>query len=297
MQRQQLFLVAIVSVLMQSAVPVLVKSTEANEYAIGSFRLAIAIAGITPLVLMRGHLFALNRRQWLQLVLIGTTFGAHWLLYFFSIKLATAAIAALTITTYSVQYLILAWIFNGERVAPFEWLAIAVCFAGALVVSPGFSLENTVSLGIGIGLLSALCYASLPLLHQRAHGIGTLERTWGQFFFALIIFLPLLGEANWSGLVAPDYYKLIALGVVCTLFAHGLWVKTTTELPALYSSMIYYLYLPGALIGSAVFLQEPITGRKLLGISMVFGASIGLTLYRMLRAKRLAQQESGLSST
>ncbi len=294
MTRQQLFGVAIISVLMQSTVPVLVKSTEANEFAIGCFRLAVAIAGITPLVLLRSHLLALSRPQWLQLLIIGTTFGAHWLLYFFSIKLATAAIAALTITTYSVQYLILAWLFNGERVAPFEWLAIGLCFTGCLVVSPGFSLENQVSLGIAIGLCSALCYAALPLLHQRAHGIGTLERTWGQFFFALIIFLPVLGEANWSQLAAPDYYKLITLGVVSTLFAHGLWVKTSTELPALYSSMIYYLYLPGALIGSAVFLDEPFTPRKILGVSLVLGASVGLTLYRLLRARRLARIEAGL---
>lgn len=285
MPRQQLILVAIASVFMMSAVPVLVKSTAANEYSIGIFRLAVAIIALTPLVLFNGRLRTLDAGQWRQLALIGTVFGVHWLLYFFSIKLATAAIAALTITTYSVQYLILAWLFNGERVTPVEWLAIGLCFVGCLVVSPGFSLQNDVSLGIAAGLVSALGYAALPLLHQRAMSIGTLERTWGQFFFALIVFLPLWGKTEWD-LQATDYYQLLALGIVCTLFAHGLWVKSSTELPALHSSMIYYLYLPGALTGSAVFLDEPFTARKLLGCALVVGASAGLSLYRYRRSRQ-----------
>lgn len=284
MTKPRLILLGVIAVLTMSAVPVLVKSTSANEYTVGIARLAIAIAAFMPLVLLRGHLLRLTGKQWLQLLVIGLVFGLHWLSYFMSIKLATAAIAALTVLTYSVQYLILAYLFNGERVAPIEWLAIGLCFAGCVVVAPDFSIENDVSLGIAIGLLSALLYAALPLLHQRASAIGTLERTWGQFFFALLIFLPLWGRANWN-LQPVDVQQLLVLGLLCTVISHGLWVKTTTELPAIYSSMIYYLYLPGALIGSALFLGEPITPVKVLGCAMVFGSSAALSLYRYRRSR------------
>lgn len=284
MTKPRLILLGVIAVLTMSAVPVLVKSTSANEYTVGIARLAIAIAAFMPLVLFRGHLLRLTGRQWLQLLVIGLVFGLHWLSYFMSIKLATAAIAALTVLTYSVQYLILAYLFNGERVAPIEWLAIGLCFAGCVVVAPDFSIENDVSLGIAIGLLSALLYAALPLLHQRASAIGTLERTWGQFFFALLIFLPLWGRANWD-LQPVDVQQLLVLGLLCTVISHGLWVKSTTELPAIYSSMIYYLYLPGALIGSALFLGEPITPVKVLGCAMVFGSSAALSLYRYRRSR------------
>jgi drug/metabolite transporter (DMT)-like permease len=284
MTKPRLILLGVIAVLTMSAVPVLVKSTSANEYTVGIARLAIAIAAFMPLVLLRGHLLRLTGKQWLQLLVIGMVFGLHWLSYFMSIKLATAAIAALTVLTYSVQYLILAYLFNGERVAPIEWLAIGLCFAGCVVVAPDFSIENDVSLGIAIGLLSALLYAALPLLHQRASAIGTLERTWGQFFFALLIFLPLWGRANWD-LQPVDVQQLLVLGLLCTVISHGLWVKTTTELPAIYSSMIYYLYLPGALIGSALFLGEAITPVKVLGCAMVFGSSAALSLYRYRRSR------------
>jgi drug/metabolite transporter (DMT)-like permease len=282
MPKSKLILVGVIAVLTMSAVPVLVKSTAANEYTVGIARLGIAVIAFMPMVALRGHLLKLTRRQWLQLVIIGVMFGFHWLTYFMSIKLATAAIAALTILTYSVQYLILAYLFNGEKVTPIEWLAIGVCFAGCIVVAPDFSLSNDVSLGIAIGLLSALFYAAMPLLHQRASGIGTLERTWGQFFFALLVFIPLWGRANWE-LTRLDVSQLLVLGLVCTVFSHGLWVKASTELPALYASMIYFLYLPGALIGSALFLGEPITPVKILGCVLVFGSSAALAIYRYRR--------------
>ncbi len=267
-----------------SMVPVLVKSTDANTITVGLARLGIAVLAFAPIVAFRGHLLRLNTTQWLQLLLIGLVFGLHWLTYFLSIKLATAAIAALTIITYSAQYLVLAWFFNGERVAPVEWLAIAVCFVGCVIVSPELSLGNETALGITVGLVSALLYAAMPLLHQRARSIGTLERTWGQFFFALLIFLPLLGQANWD-LDQSDIYQLLVLGLLCTVVSHGLWVKTSTELPAIYSSMIYYLYLPGALIGSVLFLGEEVTTRKLLGCALVFAASAALSLYRYQRSR------------
>ncbi|MEH6586986.1 MAG: DMT family transporter [Halioglobus sp.] len=284
MANTRLILIGVIAVLTMSAVPVLVKSTAANEYTVGIARLGIAVLAFMPLIVLRGHLLRLSGKQWLQLVIIGVVFGLHWLTYFMSIKLATAAIAALTILTYSVQYLILAYFFNGEKVAPIEWLAIGLCFAGCVVVSPEFSLSNDVSLGIAIGLLSALLYAAMPLLHQRAKDIGTLERTWGQFFFALLVFLPLWSKANWD-LQQIDIYQLLVLGLLCTVVSHGLWVKTSTELPAIYSSMIYFLYLPGALIGSALFLGEPITPIKVLGCTMVFGSSAALSLYRFRRSR------------
>ncbi len=286
MTSPRLLLTGIVAVLTMSAVPVLVKSSVSNEVTIGISRLGIAAMIFTPFILRRGHLPDLSPAQWGKLVVIGVVFGLHWLTYFASIKFSTAAIAALTIITYSVQYLILAWFFNGERVMPLEWLAIAVCFAGCVVVSPAFSLENEVFLGIAVGLLSALLYAVMPLLHQRATDIGTVERTWGQFTFAMLVFLPFWSQTDW-GFDRVELYHLLVLGTLCTVVSHGLWVKASTELPAIYASMIYYLYLPGALVGSVIFLGEAVTPAKLVGCTMVFGSSAALSLYRYKRSRRL----------
>ena len=282
MAKPKLLLTALVAVLFMSAVPVLIKSTNANEVTIGIARLAIAALVFSPIALWRRQWLRLSGRQWLQLVVIGLVFAGHWLTYFISIKLATPAIAALAITTYGVQYLVLAYIFNGERVNTIEWLAIACCLAGCVIVSPELTFGNNTTRGIAIGLFSALLYAALPLLHQRAASISTLERTWGQFFFALLFFLPLWSQADWQ-LEPTDFYQLAALGILCTVIAHGLWVKASTELPAIYTSMIYYLYLPLALVSSVLLLDEELTLRKLGGVALVVGVSIALSTYRYRR--------------
>lgn len=275
----RLILIGLCAVLTMSAVPVLIKSTEANSVTIGIVRLVIAVVAFAPVIFYRKKLLKLDGRQWRQLLIIGLVFGAHWLAYFFSIKLATAAIASLTILTYSVQYLILAWFFNGERVSWVEWLAIAACLTGCLIVAPELSLDNDVTLGILIGLVSALLYAALPLLHQRATAIETTERAFGQFLFAMPVFAPLITFANWD-LRTTDVYQLLVLGLLCTVVSHTLWVKATTELPAIWSSMIYFLYLPGAFVGAVVFLDEPVTTAKLTGCYIVLSSSAALALYR-----------------
>jgi len=121
MAKPKLLLTALVAVLFMSAVPVLIKSTSANEVTIGIARLAVAALVFSPIALWRRQWSKLSGRQWLQLMLIGLVFAGHWLTYFISIKLATPAVAALAITTYGVQYLVLAYIFNGERVNTIEW--------------------------------------------------------------------------------------------------------------------------------------------------------------------------------
>jgi len=275
----RLFFIGLCAILTMSAVPVLIKSTEANSVTIGIARLTIAVLAFAPVIVYRRKLFRLEGAQYRQLLVIGLVFGVHWLAYFISIKLATATIAALTILTFSVQYLILAWLFNGERVSAVEWIAIAFCFAGCVIVAPEMSLGTDVTLGILVGLFSALLYAALPLLHQRASAIDTTERAFGQFLFALPVFLPLASFANWS-LDITDVYQLLVLGLLCTVVSHTLWVKATTELPAIWSSMIYFLYLPGAFVGAVLFLDEPVTTAKLVGCSIVLSSSAALALYR-----------------
>ena len=281
----RLVIIALLAIFAMSAVPVLVKSTAANVVTIGIARLLIAAGVVSVIVaLSPARWRGIRPDQWRQLAVIGAVFAVHWLTYFTSIKLATAVIAAMAIATYGVQYLLLAWWFNGERVRWPEWLAMLVCLAGCAVMVPSFSLSNSVSLGIVVGLFSAFLYACLPLLHQRAAALSNLQRTWGQFSFALLCFLPLWPWSNWR-LQPADVGQLVTLGLLCTVVAHGLWVKASTELPAVFAGVIYYIYIPLAMISSSLFLNEAITPAKLLGAGMIIGASTWVTLYRWRRSR------------
>lgn len=271
----------VLSVLLMSNVPVLVKFTSANEISIGISRLAIAALLLLPWVLWRGNLRNITGREWGMMILIGAVFALHWMCYFLSIKLATAAIGALAVSTFSVQYLILAHFVNGERVGVAEWLAVAACLLGCIITVPELSLQNDLALGMLVGVFSATLYAALPLLHQRCATVSNSSRSWGQFAFGLLFMLPFAGYTNFSALNTNDYYALLLLAVVCTVAAHSLWVKATTELPAIYPTLIYYLYMPMAMLGSAIFLDEEMTSRKLIGAALILCASTAIALYRV----------------
>ncbi len=265
-----------------SAVPVLVKSTAANEVTIGLARLFIAALLMTPLVLARGSLKNLGMAQLKSLTAIGAVFSLHWLSYFLSIKLSTASIGAMAISTFGIQYLLLARIFNKEQTGTVEWCAVALCLLGCVLAVGEFSLSSSSVLGMLVGIASGTLYASLPLLHQRASSIDTITRAWGQFTFALCCMLPLFGFSDWQ-LSSDDYLRLLVLGVLCTVIAHGLWVKASTELPAIVTSLVYYLYVPIAMLSSAWFLDETMTAGKLIGAALILGSSVGVTLYRFRR--------------
>lgn len=276
----RLILTALLAVVSMSAVPVLVKSVAANEVTIGLFRLTVALLVFLPFVYAGRHSRApLRSAEWKGLVVIGLVFGVHWLTYFLSIKWSTAAIAAVAIATYGVQYPLLAWLIQGERLTLVDCLAIAMSLVGCVLVSPALEWQDRMTWGIVVGIFSALLYALLPILHQRLRQVSTVQRTSGQFGFALLVFIPLWPLSDWN-LSGEDYMRLLTLGLLCTVVAHGLWVKATTELPAIFTSLIYYLYVPLAMLSSAFFLAEPIGASKIVGAVLIIVSSMVATAWR-----------------
>lgn len=259
-------------------VPVLIKSVNANVVTIGLARLVITAIVITAIVhFQKGLRNIACSRDWLNLTIIGVVFGLHWLCYFISIKLSTASLGAIGVSTFGIHLLLLNWIFKGQRVSVFDWLTVLICFGGCLLVVPEFNLENSMTVGLLFGVLSGFLYACLPLLHQRITHLPTMTRAWGQFMFAFIVFLPLLGQSQWD-LNTSDWLKLLVLGLLCTLVAHSLWIKASTELPSVITSLIYYLYIPVAVLLSALFLSEKITLGMVAGGMLILTANISQTV-------------------
>jgi len=263
---------ALLAVLSMSMVPVLIRASHANEITIGIVRLTIAIILLTPVFFFR-QLPCLSARQWFGLLTVGLVFGCHWLSYFVSIKWSSAAIAAIAVSTYGIHLLLLQWLVKGQRIRLLEWLAVFICFGGCILIAPNFSLSDKVTLGLLVGIGSGFLYACLPLLHQNLMAIPTFTRAWAQFLFAILIFIPFVGTANWR-LSANDWWGLLVLGAVCTVIGHSLWVKSSSELPVIFTSLIYYLYVPIAMITSFIFLQELITPTMIAGAACIIVANI-----------------------
>jgi drug/metabolite transporter (DMT)-like permease len=260
---------AAIALLLFGCIPVVVRGVAANPYTIGIVRLSVATAGLFAVMAFRRELRRIPSRDLLRLAVIGALFFGHWLTLFLGIKVSSASIGAIGLSTYGAHLLILGAI-AGATVRLTDVVAVATAIAGALLVVPSF---DATAIGMLLTSSSALMYASLPLLHQRWSHIDTRTRALGQFAFAFLFFLFFLPKAEWD-LGARDWAGLLFLAIGVTLVGHSLWVSVTTRLTPSATSILYYANIPIAIVLSTLALGERLTLRMILGAALIIGAGV-----------------------
>jgi drug/metabolite transporter (DMT)-like permease len=275
-----------VALLLFGCIPVVIRYVEANPYTIGIVRLAIASAGLALLMRGRSVIRPLSRVDLARLTLIGALFFAHWIAYFFAIKISSASIGTIGLSTYGIHLLILGSIFGGSRFTIADAVAVALAIVGVLLTVPEFSLGNRSTVGILLGTASALFYAALPILHQRWSHMSSSVRALGQFSVALVCFLLFLPKADWT-LRPIDWAGLAFLGFASTLVGHGLWVRITTRLRPATTSIVYYGSVPIALVLAVIVLGEPLTGRTIVGAALIVGGGVVGLYHQWSRSREL----------
>ena len=274
---KQLVLIAISAILLMSFVPVTIKWISANEATIGIVRLFIGVVGIALILLYKKRSIQLTGKDWFWLVSLGLVFAFHWYTYFKSIKLSDASLAAIGIATFGIHLLILNRIFYKEKLYATDFVAVVMAIGGIYLASPSVSLDAVKLEGFWISIFSGFLYGCLPLINRQISHLTTNTRALGQFGFALAGFCFLLPQSDFN-LPVNDWYGLIFLGVFSTLIAHTLWNKASTELPGNFTAVIYYLYVPMAIIMGYFFLGEPMNWEKLTGAALIIAANIWVAL-------------------
>ncbi len=278
------------AIILMSFVPLIVRWTSANEITIGIVRLAIGAAGLAVLQFFSRHKrSSLSLREWRWVFLIGFVFACHWYTYFKSIKLAGASLAAIGMATFGIHLLLLNSLILKDKLTKSDVFAVALALCGIYIVSPTIELTPEKWQGFLCAIFSGFLYAFLPLINRHVTHLPTNTRAFGQFGFALVLFLMFLPQANFD-LAPQDWWSLAALGIFSTLIAHTLWLKASTELPPQMTSVIYYAYIPVTLILSYIFLDEPLTWQKLLGAGLIITANI---LAALLHKKSVALRTKG----
>ncbi|TQV88185.1 DMT family transporter [Aliikangiella coralliicola] len=270
---KSLLLIALASILLMSFVPVLIKWISANAVTIGIVRLTIGAAGIGVLVLFSKKRASVTRRDFIWLFLLGLFFAVHWYTYFQSIKMSDASLAAIGMATFGIHLLLLNRIFFKETINISDYFAIVISFIGIYIASPRTDIAADKLNGFLLSVFSGFVYACLPLINRRITRLSTNTRALGQFGFALLFFMLLLPQSDFN-LSSYDWGGLVVLGVLSTLIAHTLWIKASTELPTKFTAVLYYCYVPIAILLSFIFLNETMNWQKLVGAGLIIAANI-----------------------
>ncbi len=271
-----LILLSFVTVALLSLVPVIIKAVQANEITIGIARLAIGALGIAILAKSKKQqLLSKSTIKWM--FFLGLVFSVHWFTYFKSLKLSTVSLGAIGISTFGVHLLILNRIFFKEPLKLADFVAVLVAFFGVYLVLPDTGFKSDHFIGFMYGLFSGFLYACLPIINRKATGLSTNQKAFGQFGFGLLFFAGFIPYGNWQ-LSSFDWMGLLVLGTVCTLIAHTLWIKVSTELPGNITATVYYFYVPLAMTFSYFLFDEVLTWQKITGAGLIILANVTVVL-------------------
>ena len=119
--------------------------------------------------------------------------GAHWVTYFYALKLSNVAIGMISLFTFPILTALLEPLFFKIKLNPFYLVLGVFILIGMYILVPEFSLKNNTFKGVLMGLLSALFYA-LRLLISKKHTKkydGSMLMFY-QIFFISIFMLPVL---------------------------------------------------------------------------------------------------------
>jgi drug/metabolite transporter (DMT)-like permease len=203
----------------------------------------------------KGYSFRIAKGRPLVITLVsGVLMAAHWVLYFYALKLSTVAIAMLAVFTYPAMTTLLEPLLLRKSFEIRHLLLALLVLVGVYLLAPELNLSSDVTAGLICGLASALMYALRNvLLKTQLNAV--------------------------SGAVLMFYQMVIVLVVVSPALAFFPFVPPAEAIP--------YLILLGLIttaIGQTMFLMSfrhfSVTTASILGcINPVFGISFAAIIF------------------
>lgn len=280
---------AIIAMTFLGSVPVAIRLVEANAYTVGIVRLSFGAIGILIYGILKNKINkpsfkSLSQKDKKFLFIIGLFFGLHWLTYFISIKISSASIAAIGLSSYGINLLLLGHFFDGSKIKINDIFCIALAICGCILVAfkipfidsfdkTETSIDNKMLSGFLVAILSGVFYSFLPIMHKRISHVEESIRIFSQFSFAFIPFLFFTKEIS----IQTDFKNLallIYLGFFCTLITHSLWVRVITKLHTKTTSIVNYTYVPISVMLSFLLLDEKLKLSSIIGGSLIISGNI-----------------------
>ena len=244
---------------------------------------------IVLLVLKRSFVLS-SRRSLLKTSIVGFLLAAHWVLFFLSAKISTAAVCLVGMTTTSFWTSIIEPLFFKKRIQLFEVLLSLLALLGILIV---FNMEIQYFLGLSFAIVAAILAALFSIINV------SLIKSDDHF---VITFYEMIFACLFTGMSLPFYFLyvshevfewptleqamwLLILASVCTVFAVSYSIKLMKRLSAFFVNLTINLEpIYGIILALLVFGDsEKMSGGFYLGTGLILSSVL---LYPLLNRKR-----------
>jgi drug/metabolite transporter (DMT)-like permease len=241
-------------------------------------RVSIAALALHLLLLARRDPLVLTLQQWKSFLVLGLLNNVipFSLIAFGEIRIASGSAAILNATTPIFTILVAHFFTSDEKITAAKGVGVLAAFLGvAVLIGPaalsGFGQGDL--LGDAACLLAAAVYSLGATYGRRFKGIPPLKIATAQVTAATIILIPLtaLVDRPWA-LPMPSqgaWAALLAIALLSTSLAYLLFFRILAVAGATNLVLVTFLLPGSALILGALFLDEAVTLRALMGMALI----------------------------
>lgn len=216
-----------------------------------------------------------SRKDAFSIFLTAVFMGAHWICYFYALKLSNVAIGMLSLFAYPIFTALLEPFFIKIKFDPMYILLGAMVLFGIYILAPEISLESAHAKGILFGLLSALFYALRNILSKKLVHIYNGTRV---MLYQVIILTVLLSPALFYDMevssIATQLPYLLMLGLLTTAIGHTMLVSSLKYFTVSTASIINSVQPIFGIIIAFIFLNEIPTFNTYIGGSLILATVI-----------------------
>jgi drug/metabolite transporter (DMT)-like permease len=210
-----------------------------------------------------------------------------------TVALSVGGAGKVSVLAYTMPFwlLLLAWLFLAERLRGLQWPAVALAFAGLVLVVRPWDIGGALSgvLACAAGLAWAGGSLLIKLLQRRTH-VDVLSLTaWQMAFGALMLIAIALatqsGQPQWTGtFILCLAYSTFLSSALCS----GLWVFALRALPAGAAGMGILAVPVVGVLASWVHLGERPSVVEATGMAFIIAALAMLASYGIIWGRRIA---------
>lgn len=262
MKNKSLLMVNI-AVLLFGMAGILAKSVTVPAVGITFGRVLFSSVTLFVYIKLTGASFALDSKRDMHLLMAsGVVLAFHWWSFLQSVKISTVAIGTITFSSFPLFVTFMEPVFWNTRLTAKNVICALFMLAGVFITIPQFSVDNTYTMGIIVGMLSAFSYAVLTLLNKNfSQKYPGTKISFYEQATATVVLLPVVLMRHIRP--APqDILLILVLGIVTTALAHTLYISSLRNIPArlagIVSSMetVYGILFAFVLLGETPSLRE-----------------------------------------
>ncbi len=208
----------------------------------------------------------INSTRDIPTFVLGALFlGAHWITYFYALKLSNVALGMLSLYTFPVITTLLEPLIIKSRLDPVHIMLGILVLIGIYILTPEFNFESDKVKGVLVGVLSAIFY-SLRILILKRHVVkynGTMLMLH-QLLILTIVLLPILFFMDNSG-ITTQYPFVILLALLTTAIGHTMFIYSLKHFSASTASIITSILPFYGILIAYFFLNEIPSKNTLIG--------------------------------